>query len=109
MLAAVSNVCVERKLPVQVAVEELMGCGYGVCMTCVMPIKGRRRGRDSEENGFVYARSCTEGPVFNGANVVWDGAVDLVSVDQGELSPAGVPRRHTELAPAGGEHAPPGN
>ena len=52
MLAAVSRICTERKIPVQVAVEELMACGYGVCMTCVMPLRpsaeeqeGRGRGR----------------------------------------------------------------
>ena len=47
MLEAVSRVCAERKIPVQVAVEELMACGYGVCMTCVMPLdpSGQERRR----------------------------------------------------------------
>ena len=43
MLAAVARMCVEKKIPVQVAVEELMACGYGVCMTCVMPVRPRRK------------------------------------------------------------------
>ncbi|MDQ4065333.1 MAG: dihydroorotate dehydrogenase electron transfer subunit, partial [Actinomycetota bacterium] len=38
MLAAVTRVASAHKIPVQVAVEELMACGYGVCMTCVMPL-----------------------------------------------------------------------
>lgn len=108
MLAAVSKVCVERRIPVQVAVEELMACGYGVCMTCVMPVRPRKRAQDDDEE-FHYARSCTEGPVFNGASVVWDGEAELVATDQAELSPAGVPRRHSSPPETQDELAPPGN
>ncbi|MGH2786529.1 MAG: dihydroorotate dehydrogenase electron transfer subunit [Actinomycetota bacterium] len=107
MLAAVSKGCVERQLPVQVAVEELMGCGYGVCMTCVMPIKRPARRKD-ESDEIIYARTCTEGPIFNGAHVIWDGATESVAVEQAELSPAGVPARGGMEEPAD-EHAPPGN
>ncbi len=113
MLAAISAMCVDRDLPVQTAVEELMACGYGVCMTCVMPLrvpsdKAITR-PDEPEDEIVYARSCTEGPVFNGANVVWNGARASVATDQGELSPAGVPTRQVELFDTEEEHAPPGN
>lgn len=66
MLEAISKVCVQRKIPVQVAVEELMACGYGVCMTCVMPLR-RPGGKVS------YVRSCTEGPILDGAIVAWNG------------------------------------
>ncbi len=110
MLAAVSRICVEHKVPVQVAVEELMGCGYGVCMTCVMPLRRlRKTGKDVEEDDVYYARSCTEGPVFNGASVVWDGSADAVAPDQSELTPAGAPSRGTAALAADDEHAPPGN
>lgn len=108
MLAAVSGVCSELGIPVQVAVEELMACGYGVCMTCVLPVRQPKRPKDAPDD-FVYARSCVEGPVFNGADVIWDGAVDYVARDQAELSPAGVPMRHTGLDEPKDEHAPPGN
>jgi dihydroorotate dehydrogenase electron transfer subunit len=110
MMAAVSRICAERKIPVQAAVEELMACGYGVCMTCVKPVRRTRRAKKNE-NGeeIVYARSCTEGPVFNGAAVVWDGATDHVALDQAELSPAGVPMRHAAFGESEDEHAPPGN
>jgi dihydroorotate dehydrogenase electron transfer subunit len=111
MLAAVSGVCVERKVPVQVAVEELMGCGYGVCMTCVMPLRRPAKRNETDADAVVYARSCTEGPVFNGAAVVWNGAGDAVAVssDQSELSPAGVPVRGATIGESGAEHPPPGN
>jgi dihydroorotate dehydrogenase electron transfer subunit len=106
MLAAVTAMCVERNLAVEVAVEELMGCGYGVCMSCVLPVRARD-GKD--RNGIVYARSCTEGPVFDGAAVVWDGAADIVALDQSELSPVGMPVRQTAYLEPANEHAPPGN
>ena len=109
MLAAVARVCADRKIPVQVAVEELMACGYGVCMTCVMPIRPRTKAKELGEDGFYYARSCTEGPVFNGASVLWDGAVEPVAEDQSEMSPAGAPRRQTALTGTEDEHPPPGN
>lgn len=108
MLAALSRFCIDKKIPIQVAVEELMACGYGVCMTCVMPL---RRPPKKDQNGeeVIYARSCTEGPVFNGALVLWDGEVDLVSRDQAELSPAGVPMRAHSFVDAENEFPPPGN
>jgi dihydroorotate dehydrogenase electron transfer subunit len=65
MLRAVSERCVELELPVQVAVEERMACGIGVCFTCVLPV----RNKDGEVR---MKRSCIDGPVFNGARVAWD-------------------------------------
>lgn len=109
MLAAVSKICAENKVPVQVAVEELMACGYGVCMTCVMPLRRQRKKDEPAEEAVVYARSCTEGPVFNGASVVWNGEADLVAEDQSELSPAGMPLRHNGFLEADDEFPPPGN
>ena len=108
MLAAVSRIAAEHKVPVQVAVEELMGCGYGVCMTCVMPLRRKLRKDEAAEDAIVYARSCTEGPVFNGAHVIWNGSGEVVALDQSELAPAGVPARSPLSEPVD-EHAPPGN
>lgn len=66
MLRAVAEYCAEHGVPCQVAVEELMGCGLGVCWTCVVPVI-RRDGR-----GWDNLRACVEGPVFNGARVWWE-------------------------------------
>lgn len=65
MLRAVAEHCRARGVPVQVAVEERMGCGLGVCFTCVVPI----RGRDGQVRN---RRACLDGPVFNGARIDWD-------------------------------------
>jgi dihydroorotate dehydrogenase electron transfer subunit len=64
MLAAVAGLAKERGIPSQVAVEEAMACGTGVCFTCVIPVR--------RKDGVKNLRSCMEGPVFNGARVVWD-------------------------------------
>ncbi len=66
MLRAVSEYCQARSVPCQVAVEELMACGLGVCWTCVVPMFG------SQGRGWWNVRACTEGPVFNGARIWWD-------------------------------------
>ncbi len=65
-LQRIAAFCGERKLPAQVAVEERMGCGFGVCNTCVVPV-GRKDG-----SGYDNLRACVDGPVFNPARVVWD-------------------------------------
>jgi dihydroorotate dehydrogenase electron transfer subunit len=65
MLRAVSERCGELELPVQVAVEERMACGIGVCFTCVLPVRTR-------DGAVRMERSCLDGPVFNGARIAWD-------------------------------------
>ncbi|HEV3473410.1 MAG TPA: hypothetical protein VG408_09470, partial [Actinomycetota bacterium] len=109
MLAAVSRMGGAHRLPVQVAVEELMACGYGVCMTCVMPLRGKPKKDQAPEDAIVYARSCTEGPVFNGGSVIWNGASEPVALDQAELAPAGAPARRSDPLEPTDEFAPPGN
>jgi len=65
MLRAVSGLAAERGIPCQVAVEEAMACGVGICMTCVLPVIG--------DDGLTrMVRSCVEGPVFLGDRVRWD-------------------------------------
>ena len=66
VLRAVAEVCLGARVPCQVAVEEMMACGLGVCWTCVVPVIGM------DSRGWWNVRSCVEGPVFNGARVWWD-------------------------------------
>jgi dihydroorotate dehydrogenase electron transfer subunit len=47
------------------AVEESMACGIGVCMTCVLPVRGG-------DGVTRMVRSCVEGPTFSGDAVRWD-------------------------------------
>jgi dihydroorotate dehydrogenase electron transfer subunit len=65
MLRQVSSLARRYDIPVQVAAEELMACGIGVCMTCVLPVVG--------SDGITrMVRSCVDGPVFRGEQVRWD-------------------------------------
>lgn len=109
MLAAVTRVASARNIPVQVAVEGLMACGYGVCMTCVMPLRARVTRGDMTVDTTVYARSCTEGPVFNGAQVIWNGHAEPAAADDAELSPTGVASVGATATLATDGVPPPGN
>lgn len=73
MLAAVAGIAAERGIASQVAVEESMACGIGICMTCVLPIVG-------DDGVTRMLRSCVEGPVFRGDTVRFD-AVGTVPAD----------------------------
>jgi dihydroorotate dehydrogenase electron transfer subunit len=66
MLRAVAEPCLSLGLPCQVAVEELMACGVGVCWTCAVPVIAL------DGRGWWNVRACMEGPVFNGARIWWD-------------------------------------
>jgi dihydroorotate dehydrogenase electron transfer subunit len=78
MLRAVGDVARAHAIHAQVAVEEAMACGIGVCMTCVLPVRG-----DDGRSRFV--RSCVDGPVFDAERVRWDDVgrlpADLVGAD----------------------------
>jgi dihydroorotate dehydrogenase electron transfer subunit len=80
LLSAVAAICRARKLPAQVAVEERMGCGYGLCGTCAVPVASK------DGTTWGHVRACVDGPVFNPARVVWDrwratGATEAISKD----------------------------
>ncbi len=64
MLEAINNITEEFDLVHQCSIEESMACGIGVCMTCVLPIKG-------EDGQIRMLRSCIDGPVVAGESVIW--------------------------------------
>jgi dihydroorotate dehydrogenase electron transfer subunit len=63
MLAALASAGRRLGVSTQLAVEEFMGCGIGVCWTCVIPT--------NTESGTKHERACTEGPVFDGERLAW--------------------------------------
>ena len=65
MLDAVAKLAARYNQPSQVSVERVMGCGLGGCYSCVVPVK-----HGDEHANLV--RSCISGPVFDGAELVWD-------------------------------------
>jgi len=76
MLKAVGRIAEEFKVPAELSMDEHMCCGVGVCLTCVIPIKigdgPRRAEAHQSEGGWEYQRTCTEGPVFDSRQVMWE-------------------------------------
>lgn len=64
MMSNVVKRCMENKISCQVSMEERMGCGIGLCVGCVVPIK--------TTDGFEYKKACKDGPVFLGEEVLFD-------------------------------------
>ena len=60
MLAALYQVTQNHKGPVELALEQRMGCGIGACRACVVPAPAAR-----------YRRVCTDGPVFRREELVF--------------------------------------
>ncbi len=61
MLQACHKLAVKHDIACQVSMEQIMACGVGACMGCVI--------KTTTEPG--YARVCTEGPVFDSREVLW--------------------------------------
>lgn len=65
MLAAVGRLAARFGQPSELAMERQMGCGMGGCYSCVVRVR-------TPDGGSRYARSCVEGPVFKGEDLLWD-------------------------------------
>jgi dihydroorotate dehydrogenase electron transfer subunit len=62
MLAACHQFAAEHDIPCHVSVEQVMACGVGACMGCVVKVA----------KGPGFARACTEGPVFEIRELIWE-------------------------------------
>ncbi|HOB83465.1 MAG TPA: dihydroorotate dehydrogenase electron transfer subunit [Bacteroidales bacterium] len=59
MMKAVAKFCKEQNIRCEVSLENLMGCGIGACLCCIVDtVKGN-------------VCTCTEGPVFNITDLKW--------------------------------------
>lgn len=86
MLEAVATLAARYQQPSQVSVERVMGCGLGGCYSCVVPVKPTfakatvgghgddlsSEARSAKEEHANLVRSCISGPVFDGAELVWE-------------------------------------
>lgn len=59
MLKKVAEACVAARVPCQVTLEAMMGCGVGACLGCAVRTTGG------------YKRVCADGPVFDASEVIW--------------------------------------
>ncbi len=67
MLRALAQLARARGLPCQVSLEARMACGIGVCRGCVVNAKGPH-----PETGLRRRTVCTDGPVFDAAEIDWE-------------------------------------
>jgi dihydroorotate dehydrogenase electron transfer subunit len=59
MMRSVAKYCKENDIKCEVSLENLMGCGFGACLCCVVyTVKGN-------------LCTCTDGPVFNINDLKW--------------------------------------
>jgi dihydroorotate dehydrogenase electron transfer subunit len=60
MMKAIGDIAIENDVACEVSLENMMGCGFGVCLCCVT---------DTHDKGHQCV--CTDGPVFNAKEVKW--------------------------------------
>jgi len=65
MMKRMAGILEDCPIPCQVSIEERMACGVGACLGCAVRVK-------SQEGHSRYMRVCTDGPVFNIEEIIWD-------------------------------------
>jgi dihydroorotate dehydrogenase electron transfer subunit len=64
MLSSLAIIAEKHDLPYQASLEANMGCGFGACMGCAVPVVGG-------EGHQTYRLVCKNGPVFDGRRILW--------------------------------------
>lgn len=64
MMKSLYEFCFKRNLKCYASLEERMGCGTGICLTCAVKIKSG--------DGYDYKRCCYDGPVFDAEDIIWE-------------------------------------
>lgn len=67
LLKAVADLASRRQWDCLVSLEEHMGCGYGACKGCVVPVLDPA----ANGQGWRNATCCQEGPVFRADSIDW--------------------------------------
>lgn len=64
MLTAVNRWCETREIEAECSFEARMGCGFGICRGCAVPVL--------KDGALNYDRCCVEGPVFDRRRIAWE-------------------------------------
>ncbi len=64
MMEKTATIALAHKIPTQISLEAIMGCGFGACWGCVMRI---RKG-----DGGTWRKICEDGPVFAAEDIIWE-------------------------------------
>jgi len=65
MLMAMGKQLLAADLDGELSLDHLMCCGVGACFACVVKVKA------DNTDGWRYARTCSEGPVFKASEVYY--------------------------------------
>ena len=65
MLMAMGRMLLDNGCDGELSLDHLMCCGVGACFACVVKVK------DDNPDGWRYARTCNEGPVFQASDVFY--------------------------------------
>jgi dihydroorotate dehydrogenase electron transfer subunit len=65
MMKATAKVATQFGFKCQVSLEQPMACGMGTCQSCVI------RYQPANATDWVYKLTCTDGPVFDSADIRW--------------------------------------
>jgi dihydroorotate dehydrogenase electron transfer subunit len=65
MLHALGDLARRWGVRCHVSLETPMACGVGICFSCVTRVR--------TADGWDYRRVCVDGPVFDAAELAWDG------------------------------------
>jgi dihydroorotate dehydrogenase electron transfer subunit len=63
MMKKIAQIAKDKEIPAEFSLEAIMGCGFGICWSCV-----RRIRKDGQE---TWIKICEEGPVFFREEIVW--------------------------------------
>lgn len=66
MMRAVAGLTARHGCRCHVSLEQVMGCGLGGCYSCVVRV------RETSGAPPHFVRSCSSGPVFDAARIVWE-------------------------------------
>lgn len=66
MLINVAKILNSKHLDGELSLDHLMCCGVGACFACVVKVKA------DNGQGWRYARTCREGPVFSANDVYYE-------------------------------------
>lgn len=65
MIRSLSQLLQPLSIPCRVSMEERMACGIGACLGCSIKVR-------ESDAGWSYCQVCTDGPVFDIKDLVWD-------------------------------------
>ncbi len=67
MMQFVADYCLKREIECYACMERMMACGVGTCQSCVVSVHDQ-----TDPDGWRYRLCCTEGPVFDARQIIWD-------------------------------------